>query len=420
MIVVYAALVLALDGEVRRRMLGLISEAPAGMRLLRRLGLQPQTAAPSERAMNIVMVSCVQMNPYVRLLGAAPWNRRSRASPAPTRRPSTATLVRRWRGRADVIHLHWAELLYRSWSPCARARKLAGLLAGARSEARRAGMHIVYTAHNVRRHDDAVTRLDALADAALYRLVDAVHVHDEEARRELLLSQQPRRRHRPRHRPRQLHRRLPRHVHTAARRGDRLGLAGGDFVFLALGQIRPYKGLDELIAAFRCLPGAHLRLIIAGHPHDDAYAALAGRAGRRRPRASAWTCSSCRRGHPVLSCAPPTSACCPTARGTTSGAAILAFSFGRPVIAPDVWPFRPLLQQRQRPALSGDARRHCTDAQRRRQHHGADASGRAARRPGCGAADRRSGAPARQRWMSPARSTGGPIARQHLAVYKSL
>jgi glycosyltransferase involved in cell wall biosynthesis len=33
----------------------------------------------------------------------------------------------------------------------------------------------------------------------------------------------------------------------------------------------------------------------------------------------------------------------PYRSGTTSGAAILAFSFARAVIAPDVWPFRGLL-----------------------------------------------------------------------------
>ena len=128
------------------------------------------------------------------------------------------------------------------------------------------------------------------------------------------------------------------------------------FVFLTLGQIRPYKGIDELITAFRGVPGAHLRLIVAGHPHNDAYAAslasLAGDDARIRLQLhyvpdediqyylrAADFC--------VL----------PYRRGTTSGAAILCFSFGKPVIAPDVWPFRPLLAERERLLYANITRR---------------------------------------------------------------
>ena len=41
MVIVYASLVLSLDGEVRTRMVGLMSEVPVGLRLLQRLGIRP-------------------------------------------------------------------------------------------------------------------------------------------------------------------------------------------------------------------------------------------------------------------------------------------------------------------------------------------------------------------------------------------
>jgi len=44
MVIVYAALVLILDSEVRQRMVRILSEIPAGARLVRRIGIQP---APS-------------------------------------------------------------------------------------------------------------------------------------------------------------------------------------------------------------------------------------------------------------------------------------------------------------------------------------------------------------------------------------
>jgi len=216
-------------------------------------------------------------------------------------------------------------------------RKLAALLLGL-AQARRSGMAVVYTAHNVERHEDAHRILDGVADAVLYRLVDAVHVHDEESRRRIL----------PRH---------PRRVvvipHgnyigaypdtcTQAEARRRLNISDTSLVYLALGQIRRYKGLDGLISAFRQLAGDDLTLVIAGHPHDADYGAsleaLAGADPRIRidlhfvpdDQIQVYLRASdiC-----VL----------PYRSATTSGAAILAFSFGRPVIAPDLGPFRSLI-----------------------------------------------------------------------------
>jgi len=52
----------------------------------------------------------------------------------------------------------------------------------------------------------------------------------------------------------------------------KLGLAQGDFVLLWLGSIRPYKGLHELVEAFRRVAQPHWRLVIAGKPFVKSYA----------------------------------------------------------------------------------------------------------------------------------------------------
>lgn len=286
---------------------------------------------------HVVMISRITMNPYVRLLGQA------LQSVAPgltcsyesTLAPETVTA---WRGRAQVFHLHWAEVLYRSSNGLRTARKLARFLLAVR-QAQQAGIRIVYTAHNVAYHDDAGARLDQLGSGLLYRWADAVHVHDEEARRELVR----------RRRPRLVE--VIAHGNYAGAYPDecsresaraRLQLDSDQFVYLALGQIRPYKGLDDLIAAFKQTPGERLRLLIAGHPHDAAY-------GQRLQAAAAGD----QRIRLRLSFVPEDElqyfmhaadvSVLPYRSGTTSGAAILSFSFGLPVIAPDVWPFRPLL-----------------------------------------------------------------------------
>lgn len=56
---------------------------------------------------------------------------------------------------------------------------------------------------------------------------------------------------------------------SRARARQQLGLAEDDTVFLFLGNIRPYKGVNELVNAFRNLPGTSLRLLIAGKAFDD-------------------------------------------------------------------------------------------------------------------------------------------------------
>jgi beta-1,4-mannosyltransferase len=287
--------------------------------------------------MNVVMISRVGMNPYVHLLG----NALQQVEPGLTcaydesLSPETVT---RWRGQASVFHLHWAEVLYRSSSHLRTARKLARFLLAIR-QAHSAGIRLVYTAHNVAYHDDAGTLLDALGSGVIYRQADAVHVHDEEAKRELLKHRQPKLVEVIAH-----GNYIGAYADTCTRESarQRLGIDSGKFVLLALGQIRPYKGLDDLIAAFRCRPGDDVRLVIAGHPHDPAYgealqraAAGDGRIGLHLGFVPDEEIQYYMRAADFC--------VLPYRSGTTSGAAILAFSFGVPVIAPDVWPFRPLL-----------------------------------------------------------------------------
>ncbi len=287
--------------------------------------------------MRIVMISRVTMNPYVRLLG----NALQEAEPGVACAYEDALdphVVARWRGKADVFHIHWADGLVRSWSRLGSLRKLANLTL-ALLHARRAGIKIVYTAHNVQQHDSSVGLLGSLAESAVYRFAGAVHVHDDEARRQLLSYRRLRTVNVIAH-----GNYIGAYPDTTTRDAARLrlGLASDDIVFLALGQIRPYKGLDDLIAAFRALPSERARLVIAGHPHDPAYRAVLERLaeGDARIRLDFRFVPD----DDVQYYMRAADICVlPYRSGTTSGAAILAFSFGRAVIAPDAGPFRALV-----------------------------------------------------------------------------
>jgi beta-1,4-mannosyltransferase len=65
---------------------------------------------------------------------------------------------------------------------------------------------------------------------------------------------------------------IPRGV---SRDGVRQQLAIGNrsYLFALLGMLRPYKGIETLVEAFKRLPGGDLNLLLAGSPIDDNYAA---------------------------------------------------------------------------------------------------------------------------------------------------
>ena len=67
---------------------------------------------------------------------------------------------------------------------------------------------------------------------------------------------------------------LPPEARAAARAG--LGWSEEERVYGYCGQLRPYKGVEDLIRAFRDLPDARARLLVAGRPRDAAFAAALG------------------------------------------------------------------------------------------------------------------------------------------------
>lgn len=349
--------------------------------------------------MNVVMVSAIAMNPYVRLLGSALERIEDGVACAyePAWTPATAA---RWQGRADVLHIHWPEALVRGRSLRSSSGKLADLARGL-WQARRAGIGIVYTAHNIGRTGDGVPALGGLAEELVYRSAHVVHVHDEGARAELAARRTARRCAVIAHG--NYIGAYPDDTNRAAARA-RLQVAPHAFVFLALGQIRPYKGLNDLIVAFRSLPGEHLRLLIAGHPQQvqdaERLQALAGGDGRISVRARFVPDDEVQYYmHAADACV------FPYRSGTTSGAAILALSFARPVVAPDGWPFRGLLRD-------GGGLLYAP---------GSEGLRRAMQEMSASSLDAAAAARLSEQALASARALDWrAIARQHLDVYRSL
>jgi len=256
--------------------------------------------------------------------------------------------------RPDVVHLHWLEGLNLPQPVRMRgARRL--LNARAVYEVRRGvrlarllrqllafqagGGCVATTVHNLDPHEGGGLA-DRWALAALLRRGQVVHVHDASTAAEI---------------ERRFGRRTgvaviphghylaayPNEVGREAAR-DRLGLPPDAFVYACLGLLRPYKGLEELLPAFRQLEGEKLRLLVAGRPKSVSYAErLAALAeGDARIRLDPRFVPVDEVQH-YLNAADI--AVLPYRQITTSGAALLAFSFGLPVIAPAIGAFPNLV-----------------------------------------------------------------------------
>ncbi|MDW8340407.1 MAG: glycosyltransferase [Geminicoccaceae bacterium] len=234
---------------------------------------------------------------------------------------------------ATIFHLHWEDAVYRNEPDEASARTAAERFAAELERFVDSGGTVLWTLHNEIPHDDRFPSVRAALRAVLVRLVDLVHVHGlagvRFARDELGIGPErlavvPHGNYRP---------------HVAPLRGPRsssrsaLGLPEDARVLLFFGRLDAYKGGAELLEAFGRLDRPELWLVVAGKqvvPLDDGLAALPERV-RGRVRVEAGQIP--RERIPILFHAAD-ALVAPYRRVLTSGAAMLALTLARPVIAP--------------------------------------------------------------------------------------
>lgn len=275
----------------------------------------------------VVIVSQVRRNPYVALLCAG-----LNQAGVKARVEGRFSLSWMWRqrGEVDVLHVHWLELLFVR-PALGRSLKLWASVMLGLAFARLWGVCVVYTVHNILGHEGQWAWLVGLGNRFVFALAQGVHVHDERTA-EILRQRWGRKR--------GIYV-IPHGNYITAYPNDcpraearlRLKLPEGAFVYLFLGRVRPYKGLEELIAAFRMLEDPQAVLLIAGEVHDPGY--------DRRLRELAAGDERIHLhlefvGEEAVQLYLNASDICvlPYRHVTTSGAAILSFSFGLPILAP--------------------------------------------------------------------------------------
>lgn len=245
------------------------------------------------------------------------------------------------RTRPHVLHLHWLHPFYEN-----RSRRRSWLRLAASLTALRLlhllGVRIVWTAHNIAHHEAKGANVDRACTRFVARHADAIIAHSDSAKRRLLAE-------------------LPipdadrvfviPHGHyidsypntmDRATARSRLQLPTSGPVLLFFGQIRPYKGALELIEAFARLDCSDARLVIAGRPLTDGDAQLVREASSNDLRVTLAF------GHiPDDEIQTYMKACdavvLPYRDILTSGAAVLAMSFGRACVVPKMACFTELL-----------------------------------------------------------------------------
>jgi glycosyltransferase involved in cell wall biosynthesis len=257
----------------------------------------------------------------------------------------------------DVIHLHWIELAYQP--PFIRLRLVRRLMKHRFLKALRGalwlanfsaalfltklrGKTIIYTVHNLSPHDQEFwpfVVLRRIAHHVVLSLSDHIHAHNHYTRKILETAYKkdgvivvPLGNY-VGYYPNQLSR-------LEARR--QLSLPNDAFVYLFLGLIRPYKGVEELIDAFEKLELPMGQLLIVGRALNASYKEKISSLNQNNPAIRL-----------VLEHVPDEAiqlymnACdicvLPYVNVTTSSAAVLALSFGRPVIVPAIAAFPELV-----------------------------------------------------------------------------
>jgi len=238
------------------------------------------------------------------------------------------------RDRPDVVHLHWLSAYfvtsYRSATALRGARLLVEL-----AVLRLSGIRVVWTVHNLFEHERRCPRVELVVKRLASRLVNVLITHCERASETvadtLRLSESKRQSvvavphgHYVDSYPAELDR-------TEAR--ESLGYDPNETVFLYFGVIRPYKNVLKLLEAFSSVEAPGARLSVVGNPLDDDIAEAIRSAAEQDDRVRT-----------TLEFVPDeevqrymhSADVVVLPYGTTlmSGAAMLAMSFGLPVVAP--------------------------------------------------------------------------------------
>ena len=238
----------------------------------------------------------------------------------------------------DIVHLHWLPVF--GWRQLRAFRCLAFVLRLVLLRLR--GVRVIWTIHNLLPHESRHRKMDWLLTRSVAGLSSGMIVHGQSAKRQAMTMWGLRDEGRFAVIPHGNYRdNYPNDVSRAAAR-EKLALDASEVVFLFLGAIRPYKGVLELIDAFRTLAADHTALVIAGKPLNDEFTQEieTARAHSDRIRFRPGFVPD---DEVQVYMNAADVVVLPYQHILSSGAALLAMSFGKPCVAPAIGCLRDVL-----------------------------------------------------------------------------
>jgi glycosyltransferase involved in cell wall biosynthesis len=249
-------------------------------------------------------------------------------------------------GRA-VFHLHWLNLLFRDVPDAAAAQAVADDFVAKLEAFQTGGGRVVWTVHNAVSHEAPFHAVEMALSRRIAALADRVHLHSAaslpEVQADLALD------------PAKV--RVSRHgsylgvypdlINRAGARRQ-LGLGAEEDVILFAGQVRAYKGFDQLLPAFRAILDARpqARLLIAGEAKLDIEDLVVSALGEARRDRVLRTDRFVDDSELQIFFRAADVAVFPYRAILTSGSLLMSLSFGLPAVVPAVGMTREVLEGR--------------------------------------------------------------------------
>lgn len=194
---------------------------------------------------------------------------------------NTVLSIVRGHHKVDVLHIHWAYPFILGNSLLKSIKKTI-IFSLKLSLIKLSGISITWTVHNLFNHDKKFTRLEMLLNRFVAFIADEIIAHSHYAKHIIAKNYKTKESkisiishgHYINIYPREISREEARKC---------LELNDNDFVFLYLGVIRGYKGLVDLVEAFKSLSTSNAKLLIAGRPKDESVADQVQRLSNRCP-----------------------------------------------------------------------------------------------------------------------------------------
>lgn len=235
-------------------------------------------------------------------------------------------------GRFDVMHWHWPSHEYNDPESLAETQRRMDEFVGELRLARSLGWRVVWTAHNLYPHDRTHHDVNVAFRRVFVELATAIISHCDAAAEAVR---------------REFHPSAPMFViphgnfidvlpPSISREEERaaLGIGPDDFVYGFIGNLLPYKGLEELVDAFRAVDRGDAWLLISGgtRPREYGESIVARAAGHPRIVVRPYDYAPGEAFVRVLQASEVI--VLPFRASTTSGSLVQALSWPRPCIVP--------------------------------------------------------------------------------------